>query len=95
MKPPMANRWLAADSHSNKSNQGCGEDIDEVVTEQDKPDDSVGALQEFLGELRAAMTLPGFVAKLVAVQAHERRFRAREKGGKQQEHNKQDYQACQ
>jgi len=46
------------------------------------------------GDFRAAMSFARLVTKLVAIQTHERGFRARKKRGKQQQHNKQSHETC-
>ncbi len=73
--------------HGNDGYQRRSENIHEVVTEQDQPDDPVRPLQQLLGKSRTAVALTGFVAQLVSIEAHESRFRARETGRKK----KQEY----
>ena len=82
-------RRLPAEIEGDHGNEGRGEDVDEVIAEQNQADDPVGSLQQALRQLGTAVPLAGLVAQLVTVEAHECCFRAREKGGKQQQGNKQ------
>ena len=83
------NGRFAAELEREHGDQRGGGKIDEVVAEQNQPDQSIGPSKEFFSESRAAMALARFMPQLVAIQAHESRFRAREKRGKQQEQDQQ------
>ena len=63
--------------------------IDEVVAQENEPDQPVGTLEQSLCAAGAAVTLARLVSQLVTVKAHERRFRAREEGRKHQQKQKQ------
>ncbi len=75
---------FAAHFEGDDGDQRCRGKIHQVVAEQDQPDQPVGTLQEFVRESGTAVSLPGLVAQLVAVEAHESRFRAGEEGGQQE-----------
>ena len=75
-------RGLAAHLERDDGDQRCRGEVHQVVAEQDQADQPVGSLQQRFREPRTPVSLPGLVAKLVAVEAHESRFRAGEEGGK-------------
>jgi len=69
-----------------RATAGC---LDQIIAKQDQSDQTIGALQKLLGEFGTAITFAGFMAQLVAVQAHEGCFRARKKRGKHQQYSEQ------
>ncbi len=76
---------FATDSEGDERDQGSRRKIDQIVAEQDQSDQPVRSLQKAFSDAGAPVSFARFVAKLIAVQTHQRRFRAGEKRGKQQQ----------
>ena len=74
---------IVIDAQCDQRHQDGGEDVDEVVAEQDQPDQAVLAFQQFLRAQGAGMFFVGQVAQAIAVQRHQAGFGTGEKGGQQ------------
>ena len=62
-----------------------GEDIDEVVSDQDQADESVRTVQQFAGSYSAMVIVFLQVFQPIAVERHHAGFRAGEESGKEYE----------
>ena len=74
------------------SRQLRDQDVDQVVAEQDQPDQAVRPLQQRAGAARAVVALLGQVPEPVAVERHQRRLRA---GEERRQHEQQGQQPAQ
>jgi hypothetical protein len=70
---------VAPDPQRDHGGDHGGEDVDEVVADQDQPEQAVGTLQQPRGETRAAMVLAQ-VLQPVAVERHHPGFGCGEEG---------------
>ena len=73
-------RRFAPEIPGDDRDQRGGEDVDEIVAEQDQADDPARPAQQSFGQARAAVAVARLVAELIAIQTHQRRFRTRKEG---------------
>ena len=79
------NAGVAKKSDSNDCRDSRGQNVDQIVANQNQPDQSVGSLQESDGSSRSAVTRPLEMPQTVAVERHHARLRARKERGDQNE----------
>ena len=70
------NGRLAADVHRDHGHERSGENVDEIIAEENQAYDAIRPLQHSFGDPRTAVSLARLVAQLVAVDAHEGGFRS-------------------
>ena len=81
---------LAEQLDGDDGNQRGRRRVDEVVAEQDDAQHLVGAGEQFEGQTRTPMALPGKMAQPVAVGRHHAGFRHREKSRDHQQNHQHD-----
>ena len=81
---------IAVEPQANHGGHRGGQHIDEIVAQQHRADQAVGAVQQALDQFGAALPEPGLVADAMTIDRHQSSFAAGEKRGAQQ----QDEQQC-
>jgi hypothetical protein len=76
---------IVVDTQGNQRHQDGGKDINEIVTQQDEPDEAVLSLQQSLGTQCTGVAAVCKVPQSIPVERHQAGFGAGEKGRKQDE----------